>query len=337
MMKQGIIGNLNGNNPRDSEMGFLQRTGECQMSADDIDTDPGSTLDDLAESSQKLNPDQACAVKVDFGAVTHAGKVREKNEDQYLVVRLSRSLELLMTSMPASRPPDKLAEYGYGMVVADGMGGAAAGEVASRMAANLLIKLVMDAASIRRIDEVEAEALKDRMEGYYNAIHSELVTQGAINPAIEGMGTTLTITYSFGTDLFIAHAGDSRAYMFREGQLRQLTRDHTVAQRLADQGEIPQEAVSKHRMRHILTNVLGGHDGPIITELQQLQLLEGDRLMLCSDGLTDMVKDADIVNVLRDIKSSQEACNALLNLALDAGGKDNITIAMARYAFPEKQ
>lgn len=307
------------------------------MRTDDVDTDPGSTLDDLVASSQKLSLGQTSAVKVDFGAVTHAGKVREKNEDHYLIVRLSRSLELLMTNVPANQSPGKLSEYGYGMVVADGMGGAAAGEVASRMAANLLIKLVMDAASIRHIDEAEAEALKDRMEGYYNAIHSELVNQGTINPAIEGMGTTLTITYSFGTDLFIAHAGDSRAYMFREGNLRQLTHDHTVAQKLADQGEIPQEAVAEHRMRHILTNVLGGHDGPIITELQQLELMEGDCLMLCSDGLTDMVKDADILNVLRDIESSQEACDKLLNLALDAGGKDNITITMARYTFSEKQ
>jgi protein phosphatase len=205
------------------------------------------------------------------------------------------------------------------------------------MATNLLIRLVMDAASIRRIDEAEAEALKDRIEGYYNTIHSELVNQGAINPAIEGMGTTLTITYSFGSDLFIAHAGDSRAYLFRKGELRQLTRDHTVAQKLADQGEIPQEAVSKHRMRHILTNVLGGHDGPIVTELQQLQLMQDDRLMLCSDGLTDMVNDADIADVLGDIQSPQEACKKLLNLALDAGGKDNVTIVIARYAFPEKQ
>lgn len=308
------------------------------MSTDDIDTDPGSTIDDLSASSQKLKLHQASAVKVDFGAVTHAGKVREKNEDHYLIVRLGRSLELLMTNMPANQSPDKLAEYGYGMVVADGMGGAAAGEVASRMATNLLIKLVMDAAKWgRRIDEEEAEALKDRIEGYYRSIHMELVNQGAINPAIEGMGTTLTLAYNFCSDLFIAHVGDSRAYLFREGQIRQLTRDHTVAQKLADQGEIPQEAVAKHRLRHILTNVLGGHDGPVITELQQLQLMDCDRLMLCSDGLTDMINEADITAVLRDIESPQEACDKLLDLALDAGGKDNITITMARYAFPDKQ
>jgi serine/threonine protein phosphatase PrpC len=148
---------------------------------------------------------------------------------------------------------------------------------------------------------------------------------------------TSSVAYSFSSDLFVAHVWDSRAYLFREGQLRQLTHDHTVAQKLADQGEIPQEAVAKHRLRHILTNVLGGHDGPMVTELEQVQLMDRDRLMVCSDGLTDMLDDADIAAVLRDIEAPQEGCDKLLNRALDAGGKDNITITMARYAFAEKK
>lgn len=301
-------------------------------------TDPGTPIDDLAASGKQSKLCQESTVKIDFGAVSHAGRVRKNNEDHYLIIRLGRSLEPLMTNMPEGQLPDHLAEYGYGMVVADGMGGAAAGEVASRMATNLLIRLVMDAAKWgRRIDKEEADALMDRIEGYYKAIHSELVNQGEVNPAVMGMGTTLTITYSFCSDLFVAHVGDSRAYLFRDGQLRQLTHDHTIAQKLADQGEIPQDAVAKHKLRHILTNVLGGHDGPVVTELEQFQLENGDRLMLCSDGLTDMVDDADIAAVLRDIESPQEACNKLLNLALDAGGKDNVTITMARYAFSEEK
>jgi len=301
-------------------------------------TDPGSPVDDLNAAGKQTNPCLESKVKVDFGAVTHAGKVRKKNEDHYLVVRLGRSLEPLMTNMPEGQLPDHFAEYGYGMVVADGMGGAAAGEVASRMATNLLIKLVIDAAKWgRRIDKEEAEALLERMDGYYKSIHLELVSQGEINPAITGMGTTLTIAYSFCSDLFVGHVGDSRAYLFREGQLRQLTHDHTVAQKLADQGEIPQEAVAKHRLRHILTNVLGGHSGPVMTELEQFQLVDGDRLLLCSDGLTEMVKDDDIAAVLRDIESPQEACDKLLNLALNAGGKDNITLTIARYAISEEE
>ena len=299
-------------------------------------TDPGSRMDALAASNRQLKLCLESMVKVDFGALSHAGKVRKNNEDHFLVTRLGRSVEPLMTNMPAGQLPERLEEYGYGMLVADGMGGAAAGEVASRMAINLLVKLIIDTAKWgRRIDEQEAEALMERLENYYNAIHSELVRQGEIDPSIAGMGTTLTVAYSFCSDLFVAHVGDSRAYLVREGQLRQLTRDHTVAQKLADDGSIPQEAVAKHRLRHVLTNVLGGHSGPLVTEIEQFQLADRDRLLLCSDGLTDMVDDATIEAALQKIESSQEACEKLLDLALNAGGNDNITIVLARYGFSE--
>jgi serine/threonine protein phosphatase PrpC len=298
---------------------------------------PGSRTGAPAASGGQPKPCLESTVTVDFGALTHAGKVRKNNEDHYLVCRLGRSLEPLMTNMPAGQLPERVAEYGYGMLVADGMGGAAAGEVASRMAINLLVKLIIDTGKWgRRIDEQEAEALMERIEGYYIAIHSELIRQGEINPAITGMGTTLTVAYSLCSDLFVAHVGDSRAYLFREGRLRQLTRDHTVAQKLADNGEIPQEAVATHRLRHVLTNVLGGRKGPVVTELEQFQLANLDRLLLCSDGLTDMVGDATIEAVLRQIEPPQEASNKLLDLALESGGKDNITIILARYAFSEE-
>jgi PPM family protein phosphatase len=299
-------------------------------------TDPGKRVHALDPSRSQTKLCLESALKVDFGALTHVGKVRNNNEDHYLVVRLGRCLEPLMTNIPAGQLPERVLEYGYGMQIADGMGGAAAGEVASRTALSLLVKLIVDAAKWgRRIDEQEAEALMERIEGYYMEIHSELVRQSEINPALAGMGTTLTLAYSFCSDLFIAHVGDSRAYLFREGQLRQLTHDHTVAQRLADQGDIPQEAVATHRYRHILTNALGGQKVPVVTELEQFQLADHDRLLLCSDGLTDMVDDNTIQSVLNDIEPPQEAAEKLLQLALDAGGKDNVTIVIARYAFAQ--
>ena len=297
-------------------------------------TDPGIGFPAAPGSQTRLRTEST--VKVDFGGLTHAGKVRTNNEDHYLISRLGRSFEPLMTNVPAGQLPERLSEYGYGMLVADGMGGAAAGEVASRMAINLLVKLVVDTAKYgRRIDEEEAEALMKRMEGYFTKIHSELLLQAEMDPAIAGMGTTLTVAYSFGSDLFVAHVGDSRAYLFREGQLRQLTHDHTVAQRLADTGEIPQKDVAKHKLRHMLTNVLGGLKAPVVTELEQFQLADRDRLLLCSDGLTDMVDDATIETVLRTVAAPQEAAEKLLDLALNAGGNDNITIVLARYAFSD--
>jgi PPM family protein phosphatase len=134
-------------------------------------TDPGSRIHALDAFASKAKLCLEPMVKVDFGAVTHVGKVRQNNEDHYLIVRLGRSLDTLMTNIPAGQLPASFVEYGYGMQVADGMGGAAAGEVASRTALSLLVKLVIDAAKWgRQIDEREAEALMERIEGYYMAI-----------------------------------------------------------------------------------------------------------------------------------------------------------------------
>ncbi len=274
-------------------------------------------------------------VKVDYSALSHVGRVRRNNEDHYLVARLGRSLEPLMTNVPEEALPGRLDEFGYGMLVADGMGGAAAGEVASRMAISLLVNLVIDAAKWgRQIDEEEAKALMERLVRYYSEIHSALVQRAEAEPYLSGMGTTLTVAYSFCSDLFIAHVGDSRAYLFREGNLHQLTRDHTLAQEMADRGKIAPDAVARHRFRHILTNVLGGHPGPIDTEIQHLRLADKDRLLLCTDGLTDMLDDATIAGVLKRHEAPGEICRALVDLALESGGRDNVTVVLARYEFP---
>jgi protein phosphatase len=288
-----------------------------------------------AGAGENLQPLRlADMVQVDFGALTHVGKVRTNNEDHYLVSRLGRSLEPLMTNVPADELPRRLAEYGYAMLVADGMGGAAAGEVASRMAISVLVNLVADTAKWgRRIDEAEAQALMERLIGYYSKIHSALAQQAEADTSLHGMGTTLTVAYSFCSDLFIAHVGDSRAYLFRQGRLHQLTRDQTLAQELADRGEIPPEAVARHRFKHILTNVLGGRSGRLETQILQFRLADLDRLLLCSDGLTDMVDDASIAEVLSRTGDSKEACRELVDLALAAGGRDNITVLLARYSI----
>jgi protein phosphatase len=282
-------------------------------------------------------PCLASQVEVDFGALSHVGKVRTNNEDHYLVGRLGRSLEPLMTNVPTEYLPQRLDEVGYGFLVADGMGGAAAGEVASGMAVNVLINLVGETATWgRSIDAEEAQALMERLGNYYNEIHSRLIEEAQSDPRLSGMGTTLTVAYSFCKDLFVAHVGDSRAYLYRRGELHQLTCDHTLAQALADRGQIAPEAVAGHRFKHVLTNVLGGHAGPVQTEIQHMRLEQGDRLLLCSDGLTDMVADTQIARVLSRIQDSAKACHALVDLALEAGGRDNVTVVSARYTFPNE-
>jgi protein phosphatase len=138
---------------------------------------------------------------------------------------------------------------------------------------------------------------------------------------------------SLGTDLFLGHIGDSRAYLFRGEKLHQLTKDHTLAQALIDAGIARADDTSTLAMRHVLTAALGSTGERTDPQVQRLHLSDGDQLLLCTDGLTEMVADNDIAAVLADANSSQAACQALIDLALAGGGKDNITVVLARYQF----
>ncbi len=299
---------------------------------DEITIGPGGQ----AQNDSEERPPMCLAsmVQAEFGALTHVGHVRQNNEDHYLVARLGRSLEPLLTNVPAELLPARLDEYGYGVLVADGMGGAVAGEVASRMAVSLLVSLVADTAKWgRRIDGTEAEALMDRLVDYYSRIHSSLTRQAESEPELSGMGTTLTVAYSFCSDLFIAHVGDSRAYLFRGAHLHRLTHDHTVAQQLVDQGVLPPEAVTTHRYRHVLTNVLGGRSNRVDTEIQHFHLADRDRLLICTDGLTDMLDDRRITEILERVGNPAAACRELVGSALSAGGRDNVTVVVGNYSF----
>jgi protein phosphatase len=140
-----------------------------------------------------------------------------------------------------------------------------------------------------------------------------------------------------GVDLFIVHLGDSRVYLYRDGALRQLTKDHTVAQAMADAGHIAHDEVRRHVKRNALTNFLGGHNGKVRAEFRWLRLADGDRLLLCSDGLNEMVDDDSIARMLGRHGSVREAAQALLSEALNRGGKDNVTIIVAAYEITDPE
>jgi protein phosphatase len=162
-------------------------------------------------------------------------------------------------------------------------------------------------------------------------INQALGQQARADSGLQGFGTTFTASWNLGRRLFIAHVGDSRAYLFRGQALEQLTRDHTFAQELADRGLIASEEVAKHRMRHVLTRALGDTDAAGGPELQQLHLEDGDAVLLCTDGLSDMILDQQIAATLTNAQTCDLACQHLLEQALEAGGKDNITVVLARY------
>jgi protein phosphatase len=274
-------------------------------------------------------------VRVEFEALSHTGKVRVRNEDHFLVSRMSRNQEVLRTNMPEGSLPEQTGDDGYLIIVADGMGGMAAGEVASRMAISTGLKLFHQSEKWGfKINQQEARELFDRINHYLQEIDRTLTEQGETDHRLLGMGTTLTAAYSVGIDLFIVHVGDSRVYLYRQDSLQRLTKDHTVAQAMADAGYIPPEAIRHHSKRNALTNFLGGHHGKVKADLRWLRLTAGDRLLLCSDGLTEMVDDPAIARILCENPAPSQAAQALLQESLNHGGKDNITIIVVRYEIP---
>lgn len=276
-------------------------------------------------------------VKVDLAAQSHQGHVRDSNEDHYLAVRITRSLETVLTNLAEGVLPIRFDETAYGMLVADGMGGMAAGEIASSTALMRLLELVAQTPDwIMKMNEREnALIVMTRMTNRFREIDDELREQGELNQSLYGMGTTLTVTVSLGTDLFLSHIGDSRAYLLRGEKLHQLTKDHTLAQALMDAGIAGADDAVTRAMRHVLTAALGTTGEPTDPQVLRLHLSDGDQLLLCTDGLTETVADKDIAAVLADANSSQAACQALIDLALAGGGQDNITVVLARYRFSQ--
>ncbi len=274
-------------------------------------------------------------VGIDVSALSHPGHVRPNNEDQFFVTKLTRSLETMLSSLPPGDVPDRAEEINYALVVADGMGGHAAGEVASRLAISALISLSLEVPDwIFKIDNKSAPELERRARHIVEQVGSVLIERGRQDATLRGMGSTLTAARSFGRHLLIVHVGDSRAYLFRAGRLRCLTRDHTYAQMLVNAGDLLPCDVASSGVRHILTNALGGSEDRVEVDVDLLRIEDGDRLLLCSDGLTDLVNDDTIATTLTAARTSNEACAALVQLALDRGGRDNITAIVAGYTFP---
>jgi protein phosphatase len=296
---------------------------------------------DLAELQRQVashagaphRPDERTGVSVTFGGLSHQGNVRPNNEDHFLVGRLCRIADVLLTNLPDGYVPRRFEQCAYAFAVADGMGGAAAGEVASALALSLGTSLTLDASRWHLdMDAGAMSRLSERVREFFRIIDHALSDQARKDPNLSGMGTTLTVAYAVGVDALIFHIGDSRAYLWRDGVLQQVTRDETLAQAMADAGEIAASAASTHPMRHVLTRAMGAANGVADAAIYPLRLQPRDRLLLCTDGLTDMLSDSDISAVLARIDDPQQAAQALIDRALAAGGQDNVTVVVASFA-----
>jgi protein phosphatase len=226
-------------------------------------------------------------------------------------------------------------------MVADGMGGAAGGEVASATALASAIRLVEAAPkwALRLEDpatrEAEIQQMWERGRGYLAGIHAAVKKLAAADPSLAGMGTTFTSAFTVGTDLFVIHVGDSRAYLWSDGHLHRITRDHTLAQEYVDLGVLEENDPAANRFRHMLTQAVGGPHDVLKASLHAMRVADGDRLLLCTDGLTNEVSDEELRDLLGRDVPSQAICDAMLQLALERGARDNVTAVVARLVVGE--
>ncbi len=275
-------------------------------------------------------------VHAEIAALTHRGS-RPNNEDAYVVYRIGRFMECVSSNLPQGELPGRYDDAGHLMIVGDGVGGAASGEVASSTALMTLVQSILRAPKwALKLDdpatrETEIQELVARSRAYLQHMHSVIRERQEQDPRYEGMGTTFTSAYTVGGDMFIMHIGDSRAYTYREGKLFRITHDHTLAQEYADLGQLRQAEVEHHPYSHVLTRALGGQADIIESDMHHRDVEDGDRLLLCSDGLTKVASEADIAAALGANPTSEAACQALIDLALARGAPDNVTVIVAAY------
>jgi protein phosphatase len=274
---------------------------------------------------------ETAALQVRTYGLSHPGRVRPSNEDQFVIATLTKALQVQYTSLPQSRVRYG-SERGYLFVVADGMGGHKAGEQASALAVDLIERFVLNTFKwFFQLKGPEGQNVLTEFHAALRQTDAHIYQQASEHPELWGMGTTLTTAYSYGADLFVVHVGDSRCYLCRDGQLRQLTHDHTLVQEMVRRGHLKPEEAAAHQWRHVVTNVIGGTEKGVQPEVHKVGLEAGDVLLLCSDGLTEMVADEQIAAVLQAETEPRRICERLVAQANDAGGRDNITVIVGRY------
>jgi protein phosphatase len=255
---------------------------------------------------------------------TDVGRTREHNEDAFVVADLSTNNATLRPEVRTHTA----GGYGSLFMVADGMGGAAAGEIASEMA----VKIVLDELQRNWLttpsttDEQFVRALKSATKSANEQIH----TFAGSHPEFRGMGTTATIAGLLGDTLYLAQVGDSRAYLVRDGIVRQITKDQSLMQKLIEAGELTEEEAEQSERRNIILQALGPEQ-TIKIDLTHQQVRRGDTLVLCSDGLSGQVSKDDIGRIVSSEPDLTIACKMLIDRANENGGPDNITVILARF------
>ncbi|MEO6066820.1 MAG: protein phosphatase 2C domain-containing protein [Gemmatimonadales bacterium] len=263
-------------------------------------------------------------VRVSVFGKTDLGRSRDHNEDTFLVADLSTKRASLL---PEVREHE-VGPRGSFFMVADGMGGAAAGEVASAMAADLIYKHMSDVWAAD--SDVSAQRFAYRMKEAVEFANGGINGYTRDHPEARGMGTTVTAAGVFGTDLYLCQIGDSRGYLVRAGVASQITKDQSLMQRLVDAGELTEAEAETSERRNIILQALGP-EPRVKVDLTRQPLRRGDLLVLCSDGLSGQVKKEEIGELAAKHPDLTAFCGALIDLANERGGPDNITAIAVRF------
>jgi PPM family protein phosphatase len=274
--------------------------------------------------------------ELDLFGMTHVGRVREENQDHFLVCTVHPQVVLHGTSLP---DPEGLSLRGQRlatiMLVADGVGGSAAGSTASRLATEAVTQYV--ASSLRSYHAAGSDGENEFMDALRDAAlsaHAAVRASAQARPEEQGMATTLSIGVVVYPWLYVVQVGDSRCYFYQDGAIRQVTRDQTVAQDLVDEGVLEADRARASPLSHMLSSAIGATEArPEISRVDVSR--RGCVILLCTDGLTKHVTDAEIGERLGSLTSSESVGRALLQLALERGGTDNVTLVVAR-AYPAK-
>jgi len=286
----------------------MPETSHSSESADDASSDAQAS-----EASSKIQ------LRL-FGR-TDVGQVREHNEDNFIVADLTKNQRGVME-------PDRDVPLGArGMVlgVCDGMGGAAAGEVASQLAVDIIFQK-MTAGDI----PTNRDDLASRLVQAIEAAGLRIFSEAKLDRTRRGMGTTSTVAALVDDHLFIGQVGDSRAYVLRGDKLVQATRDQSLVNQLIEAGQLTEEEAETFEHNNIILQALGTSDS-VQVDLTFVELKRGDTLLLCSDGLSGMVRNEEIREVLRTVEDPHEACKVLIDRANQAGGHDNVTVVISKF------
>jgi protein phosphatase len=275
---------------------------------------------------------------VDCYGVTDIGKKRRVNEDQFLIAELNKSMLMKQSSLSIDDETRQVGSpQGQLFLVADGMGGNAAGDRASTIAVDTVRTYVLNMMPwFFKLDASHQGELREELKTLLEECQTKIQRSAARNAERLGMGTTLTMAYVLWPNVYVVHVGDSRCYLRRGDRLEQITKDHTVAQQLVDGGALKASEAEENRLSHVLWNALGGTDDSLNPDVYHARLDLGDALLLATDGLNKHVSDPEILKFLQADESAEETANRLIKAANDAGGSDNVTVLIARFEKTNK-